>query len=183
MNTIELMMSEHENIRRVLRSIRKICMKILNGEEVDYKIFYEVIDFVRNYADKHHHKKEENVLFKKMSEKLDKMISEGPVKGMLIEHDMGRFYIRNLEEAVKKVEAGELDARLDIIANAISYANLLDGHIEKENSVIYKIASRSLSKEDMEDIDRVCMGIEKDAEDEKLQENYIAFADRLEEMV
>ncbi len=42
-------------------------------------------------------------------------------QGMLVEHDLGRLHIRELVEALEKVKAGEEEANLDVIANAISY--------------------------------------------------------------
>ncbi len=44
----------------------------MNGSEVPDADFREIIDFVRGYADKHHHGKEEKYLFPKMVEKLEK---------------------------------------------------------------------------------------------------------------
>ena len=44
------------------------------------------------------------------------------------------------------MKRGLYDARLDIIANSISYTDLLDRHIEKENNVIYKFANNTLSQ-------------------------------------
>lgn len=66
MNCIELMVEEHKYIKRVLAVIRKYCYRILNGETVQYEGFYKIIDFVRNYADKHHHGKEETMLFNRI---------------------------------------------------------------------------------------------------------------------
>jgi len=34
------------------------------------KIFFSIIDFVRNYTDKHHHGKEESMLFNRMANEL-----------------------------------------------------------------------------------------------------------------
>ncbi len=70
MNAIDLMVEEHKLIKRMLAVTRKFSIKVLNNEEVDYNDFNKVIDFVRNFADKHHHSKEEVILFKKMGEVL-----------------------------------------------------------------------------------------------------------------
>ena len=67
MECIQLMIDEHKNIKRMLAVIRKLCYKVLEQEKVDYEDFFKVIDFVRNYADRHHHGKEETLLFKRMS--------------------------------------------------------------------------------------------------------------------
>ncbi len=65
---------------------------------------------------------------------------------MLIEHDLSRLYIANLEKALDEYENGNDEARLDIIANAISYTDLLDRHIEKENNALYKFANNMLTE-------------------------------------
>ena len=46
--------------------------------------------------------------------------------GMLVEHDLGRLYVTNLNEALEKaLKNGNAEAKLDVIANAVSYTNLL----------------------------------------------------------
>lgn len=89
MNVIALMKEEHKYIKWMLAVIRKLCVQILDGAEVDFESFYKATDFIRNYADKHHHNKEEDILFNKM------------------------------EEALQRVKEGDRDARVDVIANAV----------------------------------------------------------------
>jgi len=183
MNAIELMVHEHTYIKRVLKVTRAVCLRILNGEEVDYKIFYQVIDFVRNYADKHHHSKEEDILFKRMAEDLVEKIGTGPIQGMLVEHDQGRLFILNLENAVNEVLKGNMDARLDVISNAIAYTDLLNRHIDKEDNVIYVFGQKQLSEEALEDIEIKCNEVEETATSNKLQLKYTTMVDELESLV
>ena len=70
MTAIEIMMEEHENICRMLKVIRKECMGILKGDDINYEHFNMIIGFIRNYADGHHHNKEEIILFNRMVEHL-----------------------------------------------------------------------------------------------------------------
>lgn len=182
MDAINLMMEEHENIKRVLASIRKLCIGVLNGKAVDVELFYKIIDFVKNYADQHHHSKEETILFKKMSEELGERIANGPIYGMLAEHDLGRLYMMNLENALKEIEKGNLDARVDVIANAIGYADLLSRHIFKENTAIYTFARKQLSKESMEEVESRCEEVEKNGEEKNIQKKYIDFINHLEKI-
>ncbi|MCB2294063.1 hemerythrin domain-containing protein [Clostridium algoriphilum] len=183
MNAIELMMEEHKTIKRMLALTRKFSIKALNNEDVDYNDFYKVIDFVRNYADKHHHNKEEVILFKKMSEVLGERIANGPIMGMLVEHDLGRLFIRNLEEALIKFKAGDSDARIDIIANAIAYTDLLYRHIDKEDTTIYTFAQRKLSKDQLEDIDNQCFNVETEATKNSVQNKYLKLLNDLESKI
>lgn len=180
MYAVQLMIDEHKNIKKVLGIIRKYCFKVLKNESVEYNDFYKIIDFVRNYADKHHHGKEEQMLFNKMLDELGSAGEKAVKHGMLVEHDLGRLYINNLEKAVGKVQEGNEEAKLDLIANAISYADLLYRHIEKEDNVIYKFAEKNLSEEALRKLDEESKLFEKEAENKGIQEKYTLLIEELE---
>ncbi|QAT40463.1 hemerythrin domain-containing protein [Clostridium sp. JN-9] len=181
MNFIEVMVSEHKNISRMLRVIRKYCLKVLNDNNVDYSDFHKIIDFIRNYADKHHHGKEEKFLFVKMVEELKGPADKLVTHGMLVEHDLGRLFIKNLETAVNEVENGNMDARVDVIANAIGYADLLTRHIEKEDNVVYKFAENNLSKSTLQKLEQDCDAFEKNDEHNGIQNKYLSMLKQLEQ--
>lgn len=183
MSAIDIMVNEHKNIKRVLNVIRKLCFKVLNKQEVDINMFYKAIDFVRNYADKHHHNKEEEILFKMMSVELKGKIGEGPIIGMLTEHDQGRLFIRNLENSVRSVLEGNEEAKLDLIANAICYTDLLNRHIDKEDNVIYKFGEENLSEESLIKLEEECKKVEKIAQDNNIQSRYLKLIEELEDYV
>ncbi|MEW9938933.1 hemerythrin domain-containing protein [Clostridium butyricum] len=164
MNAIEIMMNEHRYIERMLKVVRAACFKVSKNDIYDYSDFDLIIGFIKEYADGHHHNKEERFLFNKMVENLG-VLGEKLVKhGMLVEHDFGRLYVRNLEEALKKVKAGDEEAKLDLIANAISYCDLLTRHIDKEDRVVYTFAKRELKEEIMIQVDAQCAEYEREYE-------------------
>jgi len=173
-------MDEHKNIKRMLAVIRKYCSRILSGEKVRYEDFFKIIDFIRNYADKHHHGKEELLLFTKMVEELGPTAEKLVRHGMLVEHDLGRLFVQELEDAVKHVLDGDMDARLDVIANAVSYTHLLNRHIDKEDGVVYKYAQNNLSKETMTNLEQECLAFEKKAKEDKIQDKFLALLKELE---
>lgn len=160
MNAIELMMEEHKNIKEMLKVVRKACFSVLEGEEINYEDFYKIIHFIRNYADSHHHKKEEIMLFNRMVDEIGETAEKVVKYGMLVEHDLGRLYVTNLNEALESLKNGDAEAKLDVIANAVSYTNLLERHIHKEDNVIYKFAQRELKKETMDVINEECVSFE-----------------------
>jgi len=161
MNAIDLMMEEHRYILRMLKVVRKVCFKVFQGADINYEDFNLIIDFIKNYADGHHHNKEEIMLFNRMVENLGALGEKTIKYGMLVEHDMGRLYIQNLSEALEKVKSGDEEAKLDVVANAISYTHLLQRHIDKEDKVIYQFAKRELKKDIFELIDKECVDYEK----------------------
>lgn len=178
MNSIEIMNEEHKNIMRMLKVVRKLCFKLMKNDEVDYEDLYLIIDFIRNYADNHHHKKEEDILFNKMTENIGQLADKLVKHGMLVEHDYGRLYISNLCEAIEKVKAGDEEAKLDVIANAISYTHLMERHIEKEDKVVYTFAERNLKEEILSEINSECLEFE--ANNVSIKNKYLDILNKLE---
>lgn len=183
MNCIDIMVEEHKNIKRMLAVIRKYCYKIVKGEKVEYEVFYEIIGFIRNYADRHHHGKEETMLFGRMMEELGDAAVKLVRHGMLVEHDLGRLHTQELEIAVKKVIEGDEEARLDVIANAVSYTHLLYRHIQKEDDVVYKFARSKLSKTALDMLQEECDRFETDTKNIALKQKYLDLIDDLEAKV
>jgi len=181
MDGIVLMVEEHKNIKRMLRVIRKACLTVMKGNEIDYNDFEKMIDFVRNYADKHHHEKEEKILFNRMVDEIGGAAEKLVKFGMLVEHDFGRMYMKDLEEALGKAKAGDEEAKLDVIANAVSYTNLLSRHIDREDNVAYPFARRELCEETLNKINMECHSFEEETNKAGVQNKYIKILEIFEE--
>ncbi|SDK14629.1 hemerythrin domain-containing protein [Natronincola ferrireducens] len=183
MKAVKILMDEHQNILRMLKVIRRLCLQTFNTKEVYYKGYYAAIDFIRNYADKFHHGKEEDILFDKMSTELGEAIKTGPIYGMLAEHDLGRLFVKNLEEALHKAEEGGEEAKLDIIVNAVAYTDLLYRHIEKEDAAIFTFAEKSFNNDLQHWVDAEFENAKERLDSEKTEEKYIALLNELESYV
>lgn len=176
---IDLLVKEHENILAFTEFMRSICCDILEGKEVDTILFRECVDFGRNYADKHHHGKEEKILFRIMLEKLGPVAEKLVRNGMLVEHDLGRYHMGELDKALECFDENQtVESKLNIISNAAGYTDLLKRHIEKEDAVCYSFAIRMLSDEDKKQIDEETVQFEKEAEQNEVQEKYISWLEQ-----
>lgn len=153
-DSIGIMVEEHQYIKRMLTVIRKICLNILEGSNIPYTDLDSIIDFIRTFADSHHHGKEEEFFFNKMLQHLGPLADKLVTGGMLVEHDLGRLYISQLEAALALSKEGVSETKLDIIANAIAYTDLLKRHIEKEDNVVFPFAQRSFDSSVLEDINQ-----------------------------
>jgi len=181
MNAITLMVDEHKVIKRMLAVIRKACFGVMNGQEINYTDFESMIDFVRSYADKHHHGKEEKILFNKMVDEIGGAAEKLIKHGMLVEHDLGRLHIKELEEALDKVKNGDEEAKLDVLANAISYTHLLHRHIDKEDGVVYVFAEKHLKTDTLNKVDVECEAFEEEMKKEDIHNKYLRLVEELEQ--
>ena len=140
-----ILSDEHKNILKVIDSVLKKCDEIEIGKEIDKEFFVRAIDFIKNYADKFHHNKEEDILFLELNKEgvLDHC---NPIGQMLHEHDLGRGFVKGLSEAVEKGE------NVETVKNARGYCELLQEHIFKEDNILYPMADTALSKETQKSI-------------------------------
>lgn len=180
MESIKIMVEEHDNVLRMLEVIRKISYRVMTKGDYDLDDYSKIINFIRVYTDKHHHGKEEDILFDTMNKEIEKLAKSGAITGMYIEHDLGRMYTGNMEAAVERLKAGEDKARLDIIANGICYTDLLKRHIDKENTAMYKFAENMLSDEVKASIEERCKQVEDEATDSGVQDKYLEILAQLE---
>ncbi|SMP62711.1 hemerythrin domain-containing protein [Anoxynatronum buryatiense] len=180
MNAIELMTYEHTFIRRMLTVMRKFAYRLMNDPQMDVSDAPLMIDFVRQYADKHHHGKEEDLLFNRMVAHLGSAAVKLVQHGMLVEHDLGRLHMKLMEEGIEAFQAGDDEARLDIIGNAIAYTQLLDRHISKEDDMVYQFAWRHFQPEMIELINRETDDFEVKASAAGIQQHYLTLLEEME---
>ncbi|NLK99297.1 MAG: hemerythrin domain-containing protein [Clostridiales bacterium] len=180
MDSIKLMMEEHQYILRMLTVVRKACLLIMKGQAIDYNDFEQMIDFIRNYSDVHHHGKEEKLLFNEMVEHLGNLGSKMVNQGMLVEHDMGRLYIQELVSSLERTKQGDDESRIDVIANAISYTHHMVRHINKEDQVIYTFAMKQLPEEILNKVNQDTLIFENTANEKGVQKRYISLLEDLE---
>jgi hemerythrin-like domain-containing protein len=105
----------------------------------------QMVDFTRNFTDGCHHRKEEKVLFPALKER--SAAAGGPVSVMLSEHEAGREAIGKIAEALPLADV-DATARETVARNLALYAELLRLHINKENTVLFPLAERTLSDQE-----------------------------------
>lgn len=140
MKAIEILVKEHDSILKMIEVPRKL---LADKSTVNIDHVEQIIDFVKNFADKYHHLKEEDVLFMEL-EKHGMPREGGPVGVMLSEHDEGRNYIKLASKAVAEYKQGNTNALTDIESNLLNFCTLLTNHIAKENNILYPMAERML---------------------------------------
>jgi hemerythrin-like domain-containing protein len=151
MKPTEQLKEEHQVIKLMLRIAEKVCEKLESGEEVDPEHLERIVEFIRVFADKCHHGKEEDLLFAAMEE-AGIPRKGGPIGVMLTEHDMGRGYVKGMSEAIARYKAGDGKASTAIAQNARDYIALLTQHIDKEDNILYPMADMHLSEDQQKEL-------------------------------
>ncbi|MGI6174991.1 MAG: hemerythrin domain-containing protein [Christensenellales bacterium] len=131
---------EHEAILYVLRILDQMMLSDTD-EQALLSYYDEVVYFLKIFADKCHHGKEENYLFKELVRK-GVPDEGGPVGVMLQEHAQGRDLIARMGLSHEKKD-------IDGFHHAAEqYRDLLRSHIEKENNILFPMADNVISEQE-----------------------------------
>ena len=139
MQATDILSQEHRVIERVLDSLETAANRLSAGEAVPMDFFSQAADFIKNFADGCHHKKEEEILFIAMSANGMPQDAE-PVSLFLEDHEEGRRLTRTMLEGVEGVQRGDTTSMSQVIQNALDYVTLLREHIQKEDHVLFPMA-------------------------------------------
>jgi hemerythrin-like domain-containing protein len=132
-------MHEHRIIERALRALEGMCARLEAGQGVSPDAPPQLLSFLRNFADRCHHGKEEAHLFPEL-ERRGIPREGGPIGVMLYEHEVGRGLLAEMDEAARDYARGQSDAGRRFSDSARRYADLLTNHIYKEDNVLFRIA-------------------------------------------
>ncbi len=180
MTATTVLKEEHRVIERMLAVLATAAQRLEAGERIRPDLFREAVDFVRNFADKNHHGKEEANLFPRLEERgVPK--EGGPLGMMLHEHDLGRGFIQAIENAIEGYEQGGEAAAQLIAENIRSYVQLLTEHVWKEENVLFPMADQVLSEEDQQDLAERFERVEADVIGPGVLKRYTETLERMEQ--
>jgi hemerythrin-like domain-containing protein len=150
---IATLMNEHRVIEKVLAALEATATEASDGAEIPRARVADLAEFFAGFADRCHHGKEEDLLFRRLVER-GIPAENGPIAVMLSEHEEGREHVRALAalgRGAGPLSPAERDA---LVAHADGYAPLLAHHIMKEDRVLYPMALTTLSPEGLDDLAR-----------------------------
>jgi len=107
MNPIGPMMWEHRLIEKLLRLFEGEIRKINESNKVDTVFIDTAVDFMRTYADRTHHGKEEDILFRDLVEKPLSPEHLRIMNELVEEHKYSRETVGKLVEAKERYLKGE----------------------------------------------------------------------------
>ena len=93
------LMIEHRLIERMIGIIKRILSQIEKKEKVDPVFVDTTVDFIRTYADRTHHGKEEDILFRELGKRDLSEEDQLLMNDLIEEHILGRKTTKKLVEA------------------------------------------------------------------------------------
>ena len=127
------LMREHRLIERMIKIMSKRLDIMEQQNKADIDFIDTATDFIKNYADKRHHGKEEDILFRDLGNKPLSAEDKRIINELINEHVMGRNNVKKLVRAKGKYAHGERNALKDIVETMGILVTFYPKHIEKED--------------------------------------------------
>lgn len=144
------LMIEHRLIERFIRILDSELIKIKRTDQVDFLFMDMGLDFFRTYADRIHHGKEEDILFKGLAKKQLKADHKKILDELIRDHIFARKRVGDLGEAKEKYMKGDKAALKDIAGSLQDLTTLYPAHIEKEDKHFFLPVMDYFSKDEQE---------------------------------
>lgn len=138
---IQRLVDEHKLIKEFLALVPELCETIQRDLQGSKSIILQSVDFIRQFADKFHHAKEESILFTYAKGNRDIL------NVMLEDHKRGRNYVKSILLGLEIEDAS-------FITNSLKhYRELLTEHIKKEDEILYPWIERAMTPSDIDSME------------------------------
>jgi hemerythrin-like domain-containing protein len=146
-----LLMIEHRLIEKVLIVAKQKAMAMT---EIDYSpIFIEtIVDFIKTYADRTHHGKEEDILFIELAKKKLDVDNQRIMDELINEHKQTRAKVKEVVALNEKYKGGDRKVVPMIVDGIIWLAGFYPVHIKREDAVFFPNTEKYFDKSESDNL-------------------------------
>ena len=130
---IRKLVAEHTHIKRFAALVPRLAAAADVTTEEGRAMVLAGVEFIRSYADRYHHAKEEDILFTYFDPAMDIL------QVMHADHETARAHVRAILDGVERRD------RAAVREHLLAYGELLPEHIRKEDDILYPWLERQLT--------------------------------------
>lgn len=150
MRPIGLLMIEHRLIEKIIPILEGEIDRIGTEGKADSALIDETVDFFRTYADRTHHGKEEDILFRELKKKQLDVEHARIMRELENEHVYARTVVKSLSEANDLWMCEDRRALDSIRENLLKIVKLYPAHIEKEDKQFFCPTEKYFSERELD---------------------------------
>lgn len=142
-------MIEHRLIERMVALMREQLARVHGRHECDPDFIGAAVDFIRSYADRCHHGKEEDILFRALAAQPLEEPLQTVLQELIDEHARSRGATGRLADANERYQQGEAGALAEIEQCLEELVSLYPQHIAKEDRRFFVPAQQCFSQPEL----------------------------------
>jgi hemerythrin-like domain-containing protein len=147
-----LLMKEHRLIERMLSYIRQALPEIEESQQVDPRFVEAAVDFIRTYADRTHHGKEEDILFAEVALRGMSDEDRRAMEKLMDEHAFARAATARLAQANERYRHGDAAALADVLGLLRALCDFYPGHIAGEDRSFFAAAKAYFTEDEDQEL-------------------------------
>ena len=152
----KLLVDDHEMIERAMDVLKKELMKMPDKPH-DSFVIRRAVDFLLEFGDQIHNRKEETVLFPLMVK--HGIPEDGPIRVMLMEHESERNLLATMMTDISGLEKATVEEKEMFKQKGVEYLEIRANHIWKENDILFNMGRQVFQEKEnqylMEEFDRI----------------------------
>jgi hemerythrin-like domain-containing protein len=156
----DMLEQEHHLIQRVVSTFAVLAEELEAGRDVEPETLQEIVGFMRTFADKCHHGKEETHLFP-LLERKGVPVRGCPIGILTVEHQRGRALVSELASTIETYTKNRESARRSLIQTLKSLTELYPGHIWKEDYLLFPMTNKILNVDEQNDLRQMFVMVEE----------------------
>ena len=147
----DILEQEHRFIEKVVGAMPALIKVLEAGQGIEAGLLQDTVEFMRTFADRCHHGKEETHLFPVL---VGKGVPDTgcPIGGLTAEHQQGRALVKELAAAVEAYGAGDASAKESLVKSLRGVVGLYPNHIWKEDYLLFPMTNKVLGPGDQQDL-------------------------------
>ncbi len=143
------LMIEHRLIEKLLAKAAELSTRV-REENYDPVLIDSIVDFIKTYADRTHHGKEEDILFRELSKKKLSGGSLAAMNDLIAEHAQARAKVRQIAELNERCRNGETSVVPEIRDIILWLADFYPRHIRKEDKEFFPETEKYFTDAELE---------------------------------
>ena len=136
----DILSAEHDLIKRVIAVLDRESGRIGEGQDVDAVFIDRVVDFIHTYAERVHHGKEEEVIFRELDSKSLSPEHRQMMERLVREHVEMRHLAEDLVEARERYIEGDEEALRTVEDTIGRLSDLYPDHFRTEEETFFPAA-------------------------------------------
>lgn len=144
------LMIEHRLIEKMIAVIKDQMSVMREQSRVDPAFIDAAVDFIRTYADKTHHGKEEDILFRDLAKKNMSDVDKKGMQELVDEHVFARKKVAELVQAKEDFVAGRKEALDTVLDRLKTLVEFYPEHIRREDEVFFPDTEKYFTKPELD---------------------------------
>ncbi|MDH3748344.1 MAG: hemerythrin domain-containing protein [Gammaproteobacteria bacterium] len=133
---------DHRNMAVLLNYLEREAEKIFNGDDTDFELVHDIMQYMTVYPDAVHHPKEDRIYAELKAARPD--LSQG-MSRVTDEHRSIAEQSLSLRDKIEQVIAGDFVERNAVVADAMRYIEALRKHMRWEETDLFRRVDRMIA--------------------------------------